>query len=128
MTYSEKLKDPRWQRKRLEILSRDGFKCRECKTETESLHVHHCFYRKDKDPWEYDDFVLISLCDECHKMRHLIESSVKEEYEKSMARLRTEEVGLIYEVLIRLTGKCKGQTRKELICDVIDFLDDRRNP
>ena len=27
--YVEKLKDPRWQRKRLEIMQRDGFRCRE---------------------------------------------------------------------------------------------------
>jgi len=29
-TYAEKLKHPLWQRKRLEILNRDGFKCAQC--------------------------------------------------------------------------------------------------
>ena len=30
MGYSEKLKDPRWQKKRLEILERDNFRCQYC--------------------------------------------------------------------------------------------------
>lgn len=66
MTYIEKLKDPRWQKKRLKILERDGFKCVMCGCETETLHVHHKFYLKNKDPWDYDDKYLTTLCEACH--------------------------------------------------------------
>lgn len=64
MTYAEKLKDPRWQRKRLEILERDGWACRRCTSTTKTLHVHHLKY--GRDPWSVDDALLITLCDACH--------------------------------------------------------------
>lgn len=66
MTYSEKLKDPNWQRKRLEILQRDNFRCRACESKTKTLHVHHSYYIKNRDPWDYDDNVLLTLCEDCH--------------------------------------------------------------
>lgn len=65
MTYSEKLKNPKWQKKRLEILQRDEFKCTLCKdTETE-LHVHHEKYTKN--PWDAPNEDLKTLCKDCHK-------------------------------------------------------------
>jgi hypothetical protein len=64
MTYSEKLKDPRWQKKRLEILQRDEFRCRNCFDNESELHVHHQVYRKD--PWDCPDHFLVTLCKECH--------------------------------------------------------------
>jgi 5-methylcytosine-specific restriction endonuclease McrA len=65
-TYSEKLKDPRWQRKRLEIMQRDGFACRVCDDTTSTLHVHHIRYIKGREPWEYKDFYFVTLCADCH--------------------------------------------------------------
>ena len=67
MNYSEKLKDPRWQKKRLEVLERDGWKCRYCHASDKPLHVHHLIYLKNKDPWEIKSGFLITFCDECHK-------------------------------------------------------------
>ena len=63
--YAQKLRDPRWQRKRLEILSRDDFTCQECKATDKTLHVHHRFYKKGLEPWEYDK-ALVTLCEDCH--------------------------------------------------------------
>jgi len=68
MAYSDLLKDPRWQRKRLEILERDDFTCQKCYETTKTLHVHHKVYSKQKvDPWTYADNVLITLCEDCHQ-------------------------------------------------------------
>lgn len=67
MTYSEKLKDPRWQKKRLEILKRDDFTCQWCGDKANTLHVHHLEYHKGRDPWNYDDDCLITLCVNCHE-------------------------------------------------------------
>ena len=67
MTYAEKLKHPKWQKKRLEILSRDGFKCVLCDDEEETLHVHHKIYKWDKQPWEYEDSNFQTVCEICHK-------------------------------------------------------------
>lgn len=66
-SYADKLKDPRWQKKRLEILSRDEWMCKKCQSEDATLHVHHRYYDKDLEPWEYPDFALASLCEVCHK-------------------------------------------------------------
>jgi hypothetical protein len=65
--YAEKLKDPRWQKKRLEVLQRDNWKCTNCYDSTTTLHVHHLHYEPDTEPWEYPDFYLQTLCENCHK-------------------------------------------------------------
>jgi len=66
MNYAEKLKSPKWQKKRLEILERDEWKCRICLRDSVPLHVHHRYYFRDKDPWDYDEGFLITLCKDCH--------------------------------------------------------------
>lgn len=67
MNYSDKLKDPRWQKKRLEILNRDGFACLACDDEKSTLHVHHCYYVSKREPWDYPNESLLTFCAKCHK-------------------------------------------------------------
>lgn len=67
MPYSTNLLDPRWQKKKAEIYIRDKWACRLCEDTTGTLHVHHRIYLPGKQPWEYDDKYLITLCDCCHK-------------------------------------------------------------
>lgn len=67
-SYWEKLRDPRWQKKRLEVMNRDDFSCVRCSAKDKTLNVHHLFYDRVSDPWEYDLDVLHTLCDECHKL------------------------------------------------------------
>lgn len=64
MKYKDKLKDPRWQRRRLEILQRDDFRCVLCGAHTKMLHVHHRMYFGE--PWEAPDWALETHCEECH--------------------------------------------------------------
>ena len=64
MKYSEKLKDPKWQKRRLEILSRDDFRCLECGRNDLTLHVHHRMYFDN--PWDAPDWALETKCEECH--------------------------------------------------------------
>jgi hypothetical protein len=66
MTYGEKLRDPRWQKVRLQRMERDGFRCRLCWDEKTELHVHHPYYDA-RDPWDYPVDDLITLCKKCHK-------------------------------------------------------------
>lgn len=84
-TYSQKLKDPRWQKKRLEILSRDKFTCQACADSESTLHVHHLFYVRGVDPWDYEDFALVTLCESCHASEHLAMSTAMEVLIISMA-------------------------------------------
>lgn len=67
MTYAQKLKDPRWQKKRLEILNRDEFACRICGDKKKTLHVHHRAYAKGLEPWEVEDAALLTVCEGCHE-------------------------------------------------------------
>jgi hypothetical protein len=66
MKYSDKLKDPRWQKKRLEIFERDGWKCMACGEKDKTLHIHHIFYLPKKEPWEIPNGFLITFCEDCH--------------------------------------------------------------
>lgn len=70
MTYSEKLKDPRWQKKRLEILNRDNFTCIYCGDNKSTLHVHHLMYLGD-NPWETPNECLDTTCKDCHDFFHV---------------------------------------------------------
>lgn len=70
MNYLEKLKDPRWQKKRLFTLDRDSWKCKNCDTAERALNVHHLYYLKDIDPWDYPDAALVTLCGLCHEEWH----------------------------------------------------------
>lgn len=65
-TYREKLKDPRWQRKRLEILERDNWTCCVCGATEDTLNVHHGYYCRGRNPWDYPDDTLWTLCEICH--------------------------------------------------------------
>lgn len=65
--YARKLLDPRWQRKRLQILQRDGFTCQVCGDTKTTLHVHHKAYRSGSAPWEYPSDWLVTLCAPCHE-------------------------------------------------------------
>lgn len=65
-TYAEKLKHPKWQKRRLEILERDRFECQDCGDTETTLHIHHKIYRKNAEPWDYKDSELVTLCENCH--------------------------------------------------------------
>lgn len=78
ITYQDKLKDPRWQRKRLQIIARDNATCQICFGEGLVLNVHHKKYIYGKEPWDYPSELLITLCEDCHEEEHLRSASIKE--------------------------------------------------
>jgi len=64
--YINILKHPKWQRKRLEILSCADWMCEKCKNTEICLHVHHKKYISGRKPWEYPDSNFMVLCELCH--------------------------------------------------------------
>lgn len=73
MDYKDKLKDPRWISRKRDILIRDKYACMLCGcrgSDGNELHVHHLEYIKGFEPWEYNDWYLVTLCDRCHKEAH----------------------------------------------------------
>jgi hypothetical protein len=70
--YQSKLKSPHWQKKRLQVLNRDKWKCKLCKDEETTLHVHHLEYQPKKQPWEYQMSNFVTLCEHCHREVELL--------------------------------------------------------
>jgi hypothetical protein len=106
-SYSEKLRDPRWQKRRLEILSAVDFTCRRCNATEKELHVHHLIYRKGANPWEYADQEFAVLCADCHA----IVEKAAERFGEEMARvcaLLTNPDG-IYEQLRGYLSMCLSE-------------------
>lgn len=64
--YLEKLKDPRWQKTRLQVFERDKWACQGCFDTDTTLHCHHRYYLPEKEPWEYPIEAFITLCADCH--------------------------------------------------------------
>jgi hypothetical protein len=64
--YLQKLRDPRWQKKRLEVMQRDGFTCQSCFDSESTLHVHHRWYVAG-EPWDAPLDALVTLCEGCHE-------------------------------------------------------------
>jgi 5-methylcytosine-specific restriction endonuclease McrA len=69
-TYRALLRDPRWQKKRLEIFQRDQWQCQQCGARHKELQVHHLRYASGAapvPPWAYPASALVTLCVDCHK-------------------------------------------------------------
>lgn len=66
--YKKQYLNPKWQKKRLEILTRDEFACVDCFDTESTLYVHHTYYENGKEFWDYPDDSLITLCAECHQV------------------------------------------------------------
>lgn len=94
-SYSEKLKSPLWQRRRLEILQRDNFTCVLCgDTETE-LQINHLKYTGE--PHEAPNEDLETLCKHCHLLKHTvnekINSAFKFKYESYVVLIYVNDLG-----------------------------------
>lgn len=76
-SYSEKLKDPRWQKKRLEIFQRDNFTCQKCGSTDKTLVVHHFEY--SGEPWDSENKKLITVCEICHDVIEEIKNAINTE-------------------------------------------------
>lgn len=70
MSYADKLRDPRWQRLRLQVMECAEWKCEHCGNASATLNVHHKFYVKGYDPWDYEPKHLQCLCERCHEREH----------------------------------------------------------
>jgi hypothetical protein len=70
LTYAEQLRRPEWQKMRLLVLERAGWKCEQCGEEEKMLHVHHKRYIKGRMAWDYELDNFEALCESCHEENH----------------------------------------------------------
>lgn len=61
---------PNWQRMRLKVLKRDGFRCVNCRSLNKTLHAHHLKYNKGGFIWEVPHWYIVTLCEDCHSLEH----------------------------------------------------------
>lgn len=62
-----------WRSKRVKILRRDQYECRECKRYGNSrtaTTVHHCNPLEEQPDLRLTTWNLLSLCDTCHDKMH----------------------------------------------------------
>jgi hypothetical protein len=113
MTCSEKLKSPKWQKKRLYVFNRDKWACTKCGNKELTLHVHHEKYHEN--PWDTPMEYLKTLCEECHEkmhesndgtseliryLNHVIEKNKKERFDfESIIQRRRYFFGLFIDIL-----------------------------
>jgi hypothetical protein len=71
-SYASKLRDPRWQKKRLEVMQHRDFCCEVCGDSKSTLNVHHKQYLKGHEPWDYHVEQLCCICESCHEEYHYL--------------------------------------------------------
>lgn len=114
MTYSEKLRDPRWREFRQEFIRhcRRSYEeppcCESCGAEG-NFHVHHKKYIEGREPWEYNYDDLRLLCAECHGVIHDVEQRVRA-LTLSLQVHHAEQFDVLVDELIEcLNSGCVGQ-------------------
>lgn len=104
LTYSEKLRHPKWQKRRLEIMHRDNFTCQLCGDKESALNVHHKVYR-NCDIWQYEDEELVTYCEMCH----LVAEFCKKQSLKTEPCLIEKEIHALYSDVINILAVVAAQ-------------------
>lgn len=136
MTYSEKLKSPKWQKKRLQILQRDDFKCQLCKSTENTLHIHHEMYENGREPWDYPDSVLKTLCYKCHSVveflkkhdnKYIVFSSVVHHYGDFLRYYAYcgSSSGYYILCIVKYTNDYEIELEHTIHQNVLEFISDR---
>lgn len=102
--YSELLNHPKWQRKRLEIMQRDDFKCRLCGDDETTLHIHHKEYINGNKPWEYEESYLITLCEHCHRAVEFYKKNGEDLTDEKSFKVRSSENKSELQIFITIKG------------------------
>ena len=131
MSYSDELRNPLWQKRRLQVFERAGWRCEWCGTTQSQLHAHHKVYLSRHKPWEYPDILLECLCDQCHERAH----EHKRQFELCVASRPSAELSKLNRLFDKLAAAMTAPdrtTRIDLmnaVQDEFDVIDDfRRGP
>lgn len=124
MSYAKKLQNPLWQKKRLEILQRDEFKCLHCGCDDKELHVHHRWYQFGKDIWDYPDTCFETLCFECHEYIEMCIKSSTSDMQLIVRKtlLAQDDFDVINRLLIHLSDEGYRNYNSRKLVDAIDYI------
>lgn len=116
--FFDQYKDPRWQKKRLEIMQRDEFICRECGSDNSELNVHHRFYDKELKIWEYNNEDLITYCNDCHNQTHDLLNSIKQ----TCGMMHLEQLQFANDIILKIQKLYPPQCY-----DVLEYVTNKAN-
>lgn len=121
MSYKDELLHPLWQKRKLEIFTRDKFTCQVCFRTDLPLHVHHRYYNENTPPWDYPDDALITLCEPCHNTEHLVGRNLNNDDLISIIKGQRMLVGMVTQLCV-LTEEDEG-----FELELMKFLRERIN-
>lgn len=116
--YSDSLKNGNWQKRRVDILQRDNFKCTICGS-NELLDIHHVDYIEGFKAWEYPNDMFKTLCRKCHEKEQ--PRSKAERYLMNSLKMKGFMVG----DLLALSSKV--DTEQEFTKSLLKVLRDYQN-
>ncbi len=116
--YLEKLKDPRWQKKRLEILQRDNWTCQSCEDTQSTFNVHHKAYLPFREPWEYPDYLLTVTCEKCHEHETVFRQYLEQDF---LIILKSEYLYNELELIVRGFAALISHSPSKLSAKVIEW-------
>lgn len=96
VSYTQKLRDVRWKRRRDDLLRQRNYTCCKCAqpltSGTMDLQVHHVVYIPGLAPWDYPDELLLIVCPSYHRERAALEQAIYVEVGKHLATLAIPEL------------------------------------
>lgn len=90
--YQESILRQEWADRSKFIKKRDGNACKKCAAQDTVLHVHHRYYVMGRQPWEYPDGALVTLCHRCHAEEHLRKSVYYQEGKLELLRIELPDL------------------------------------
>lgn len=90
MNYAEQLKDPRWQKKRLEVFQAANYQCERCRDAGSQLHSHHLFYKREMMLWEYRTEDIMCVCGKCHDQLAFVRDTLLQDAGKDIEELAVQ--------------------------------------
>jgi len=118
--YLKKLKDPRWIKCREEIKKRDNYKCRLCHEKEIQLEVHHIVYFRKREPWEYEDEYLVTLCEKCHNATRSINDDLRR---MVLLAIRLWQLTEVYEERLRDVSKMAIEEKYDELSAIMKTMD-----
>lgn len=111
-------RNPKWQKKRLEVMQANEFSCQVCGDKDETLNVHHKAYIKGRKVWEYDAEQLECLCETCHKTVH----EQKEKLDALLLLVSSEGIGAITALLAGYCSSISGPANIDMYPQELESL------
>jgi hypothetical protein len=97
-SFADRFKDPRWLRRRDEIIAAADYQCQDCGA-ADTLEVHICYFEKGCEPWEYPDEAYRCICAEDRAIRRPLEKELR----KIFASFTAAELDILHGALLRLS-------------------------